>query len=274
MAADDYLPRHELRRQRKRLGLTQRRLAGMVGVSAATYRMWERGKTTPMVRYWPAMAEIFGVSDAEISAIVNHNDRPDLRGHEVPDSLDHRESLILAAGTFTAVDRTGVPGILQTKGYAQAMERLGPLRLTDEQVLKRVDLRMALQAVLHRQPEPLHVVAFVAETVLLERVGSAEVMVEQCDHLLEMANLANVTVRVMPADGSSLCALGGFELLTRPDRQRPHMSMVAVAGCYDYIEDPLQVGRYIALREHLEVTALTQRESLHKISEIRESYRR
>jgi transcriptional regulator with XRE-family HTH domain len=172
----DRPPRPALLAERKKLGLTQEELADKIGCARASYALWEQGKARPMPRYWPVMAELFGLSGAEMARIIDHTGAPDLEGHDIPDWLNHRESLILSAGTLTTIVRDAVPGMLQTKAYAKVIERLGALPLNDDEILERVDMRMALQDVVHRSKDPLKVLAFIAEIVLWEEADSAEVM--------------------------------------------------------------------------------------------------
>jgi DNA-binding XRE family transcriptional regulator len=49
------LGQHLLKR-RTLAGLTQPQIASEIGVTTWTYLLWERDKTTPTVRYWPAIA--------------------------------------------------------------------------------------------------------------------------------------------------------------------------------------------------------------------------
>lgn len=46
-----------IRQRRKELGLTQRELAGRLGVTVETIRNWERGRTRPGLRQTPVVAD-------------------------------------------------------------------------------------------------------------------------------------------------------------------------------------------------------------------------
>lgn len=95
------------------------------------------------------------------------------------------------------VELSTIPALLQTKAYAAAVERAMELPLTDSEVLERVEVRAERQKALDRYPDPLQVTVLVADGVLRDRVGDSDVMVEQCDHLVEMAQRPNVELRVL-----------------------------------------------------------------------------
>ena len=47
------------------IGLQQKELADILGVSPWTLRLWEAGRTKPEVRYWPAIIEFLGYDPVE-----------------------------------------------------------------------------------------------------------------------------------------------------------------------------------------------------------------
>lgn len=82
-----------------------------------------------------------------------------------------------------------VPDLLRTKEYTAAVAGL-------------VEVHPLRQALLSRKEPPAATVRVVLdEEVLAGEVGASEVMVEQLKHLTEVEALADVSVRVLPADG-------------------------------------------------------------------------
>lgn len=54
------------KRQREKLGLSQRRLASLLGVSNNTVSTWEKGDAIPELSRAPRLAKVFGVGVARI----------------------------------------------------------------------------------------------------------------------------------------------------------------------------------------------------------------
>jgi transcriptional regulator with XRE-family HTH domain len=90
-------------------------------------------------------------------------------------------------------------GLVQTQGYARALIDVEPA-ITDEVARIRLAARKERQRrVLMRPGDPPTAWFIIDEVALYRRVGSAEIMAGQLDHLLEVAALPWVTVTVMPA---------------------------------------------------------------------------
>lgn len=90
-----------------------------------------------------------------------------------------------------------LPGLLQTRDYAEAVIRAADPEATDDQIQHWVDLRMARQKVLE-QPDPPQFHAVVDEAVLRRVAGSNQVMCAQLDHLRDLAGRPNIEVMVLP----------------------------------------------------------------------------
>jgi hypothetical protein len=219
------------------------------------------------------LAEALEVSLVDLDRLLGIEPPIELNGHRVPSWLSTYDSLVLAAGQLDMVEKAQIPGMLQTKAYAATIERYGPLQLSDEQLIERVDGRLARQAVLHRRDDPLELVVLLAEGVLRETVGTAETMIEQLDHLLEMAERPNINLRLMPSDGRAACALGNFDLLTRPGESRPFLVAAFTVPGPDYVERPEVVQIFLATYHYLSEIALSPIDSIRLIHDTRKNYR-
>jgi transcriptional regulator with XRE-family HTH domain len=264
--------RAELQAQRRAVGLSQEALAQRIGVSVNSVRNWERGSQTPFLRHHRPLAEALEVGLPQLNRLLDSNSPIQLDGHEVPGWLNTYESLVGAAGGLSVVAQSHIPALLQTKGYAAAIERYGPLVLTDEQVAQRVDVRLARQAVIHRESDPLRSVNLVAEHLLTETVNGPEVMAAQLDHLVELAERPNIELRILPADGRAACALGGFEMITRAGDHRPFMVVDFGIDSPRYVENSDLVATFVAMFDHLAGVALSSTETTRRIRDIRKSH--
>jgi transcriptional regulator with XRE-family HTH domain len=117
-----------------------------------------------------------------------------------------------------------VPGLLQTEDYARAVVRLGHAGASDEEIRRRVQLRLERQqAVLHR-PDPPKLWAVVDEAALHRPVGGPDVMRDQLEALVAIVSKSpNVRLQVMPLAAGGHAAAGGSFTILRFGKQRPHL---------------------------------------------------
>ncbi|WP_157995843.1 helix-turn-helix domain-containing protein [Thermomonospora amylolytica] len=97
-----------------------------------------------------------------------------------------------------------VPALLQTPDYARALLIAGREKNLD----KAVEDRMSRQAILHK-PDAPEIWVLLAETVLAPVVGGAAVMRAQLAQLLELSELPNVILRVVPNSAGANEGLDG-----------------------------------------------------------------
>jgi len=92
-----------------------------------------------------------------------------------------------------------VHGLLQTEEFMEALLRTQRPSLPEDQLERAVAARMARRKIFQRSPAPE--LSFVLEEVTLKRpVGGKMVLRRQLEHLVEMAQLRNVQIQVMPMD--------------------------------------------------------------------------
>jgi transcriptional regulator with XRE-family HTH domain len=90
-----------------------------------------------------------------------------------------------------------VPGLLQTRDYARAMNLSTVPKLAVEDVERGVEVRLNRQRILHRA-DPPHCWLILDEAALRREVGGPDMMRHQLNHLTEVAKLPNVTLQVIP----------------------------------------------------------------------------
>ncbi|MCT7354174.1 helix-turn-helix domain-containing protein [Streptomyces sp. 15-116A] len=112
-----------------------------------------------------------------------------------------------------------VPGLLQTEGYARQLfvDELPPL--SDEQVEAQWAARADRQRLLRERPNTTF--SFILEEHLfLRRTGGVAVTRELIDHVLQIAELRNVEIQVMPLVRESHAGLHGpLQLLETPENR-------------------------------------------------------
>ncbi|WP_075734516.1 helix-turn-helix domain-containing protein [Streptomyces acidiscabies] len=90
-----------------------------------------------------------------------------------------------------------VHGLLQTEEFARALMETGRPLLPDDRLEKEVAGRMARQRIFSRSPAPE--LSFVIEEMALRRpVGGVRVWRGQLEHILDVGQLRNVEIQVLP----------------------------------------------------------------------------
>lgn len=179
-----------------------------------------------------------------------------------------------AARALRIFDPQVVPGLLQTEAYACESIRRGLPNASGGDVADRVQVRMSRQAVLSRDPDPLHLTAILDEGVLHRVVGSKALMREQLQRLVDAAeNEPNVSLRILPfAAGAPACATGGFTLLDFPAPTDPTSVHVETAAGDMYIERSNFVALYGSMFDELTADSLGRDATVVRIKEILSTY--
>lgn len=112
-----------------------------------------------------------------------------------------------------------VPGLLQTEAYAT--EVLSIEGNTGNRLDELVRARMDRQAILGRT----RVVAVVDHTVLQRCLGSAELMAEQCDRLVKLAEDSVIRIHVVPP-GSNIGLYGAFGIASRENHVTVNLTSI------------------------------------------------
>jgi hypothetical protein len=178
----------------------------------------------------------------------------------IPEWFRHYLGLEDGASTLRGFAMQVVPGLLQSRAYARVITAEAD---TPEDAADLLDIRMRRQRLLVREPDPLQVHYVLDEAVLRRRVGSAEIMRQQLDHLVELAERPNVTLQVLPFDrGYYFDGKSEPDILGFPWDDDPGVVLVQGQGddgrCLD---EPAQVQDYEVAFEKVERLALTPVES-------------
>jgi hypothetical protein len=154
-----------------------------------------------------------------------------------------------------------VPGLLQTRDYAAGIAE-HTLRAGKPGVSAATDARVARANRLN-DPQPLEAHAIVSEAALHLEVGSPRVMVGQCERLLELAQLPNVTIQVLPFTASAWAAFPApFVLLDYPRPVgNPGICYVEQVTRTHFMDNPDEIADYRAAWDRVSTAALDPQES-------------
>ncbi|KAF4405863.1 helix-turn-helix domain-containing protein [Streptomyces lycii] len=208
-----------MRKLRGRTGMTLEEAGALVGVSKATISRYETQEGPVKWLVVEALCREYGASDAERQAIVAlaKDAKQQNWWHSFADYLPESANLLLTLEDEAVREDhfacVYVPGLLQTRRYAEAVQHASEMRRPPEEIEQLVDLRMKRQQILARK-QPPHLWVILDESVLRRVVGSREVMREQLTHLLESNKSQNITLQVLPfAQGAHSAAKGSFVIL-------------------------------------------------------------
>lgn len=164
-----------------------------------------------------------------------------------------------------------IPGLLQTEEYARRLISKGYslAPVPPSRIDRIVGLRMRRQAVLTRNP-PLELSAVIDEAVLRRRVGSPQVMRNQLRHLIRVAQLPNVSLRILRLDEESPAMINSFDVLRFGDQ---HVKMPDVAYTEHFratlhFEDEADTHQYLILFQALRQAAVGEVQSIRFIEQI------
>jgi len=172
------------------------------------------------------------------------------------------------ASSMRAWEPIVMPGLLQTEAYIRALIRSGRPTDLEKDIDRRIALRMTRQGRL-TGAQPLEFFAIIDESVLRREIGGDDVMRGQLEHLIDVAQLPNVTVQILPLDAGAHPFLGGPAAILE-FRETTHLDVVYVEGLAgDYYEEqPNEVARYRQDFERLSARALDNRMSIKMIESL------
>jgi hypothetical protein len=161
-----------------------------------------------------------------------------------------------------------VPGLLQTEAYARALFSAGMPAVSPETVERKVEVRLARQAVLTRQ-RALRLSAIVDESVLHRVLGDRDVMQEQLRHLAAVSRRPNVSIQVLPFDaGQHPGMVGSFSLVRFALPDDPDVVYIEGMSRDVFVESD-DAHEYREIFEHLKAVALSPEQSRRHIDRMR-----
>src|SRR5260370_15292568 len=144
-----------------------------------------------------------------------------------------------------------VHGLLQTEDYARAVILIANASASAEEIDRRVSVRMKRQHLL-TQPEAPELWTVLDEAVLRRPPGGSDVMRAQLEHLLEMTDLPNVTLQIVPFDVGPHAAAGGpFTILRFPEPDLPDLVYLEQLNSALYLDQPDDVTDYVTVMDEL-----------------------
>ncbi len=267
----------ELRRLRESAGLTQEEVAERTGKDRSTLDRLENGQQRPQRSTVIQLLDLYGATPerkAELLAVLREvAQRGWMQPHraELPAVYSDYISFESEARTVSNYESLFVPGLLQTEDYARAVIRGTLPQASDQQVDERLRARLERQALLSAEI-PTQLWAIMDEAAARRVVGGRVVMRAQLKKLREAAALPQVTVQVIPCDAGAHPGMpGSFIVLEFPDPADQSIVYIDSMAGDLFLEDDLEVRRYILMFEHLRAAAARPDQSAELLAEIAEA---
>lgn len=264
-----------LRQLRNGLGMTVEDVAEKLLCSATKISRVETGARRPTLRDVRDLCALYGVDEPTSAEFMNLAREAREQGWwtQYDDlKLNPYIGLEEAATSITAYTMYHIPGLLQTEDYAGAIIK-GIAPKIDQRIhQQRVEARLRRQQLLEKDPPPRYRV-LLDEAVLHRPVGGSAVMLAQLDKVLELERNAKATVQVIPFDVGAYAAQDSNFVLFDFDVSGLS-SVVFVEGLvnHQYQERKADLDRYREAVEYLRDAALSPRESVLRIAEMRKAY--
>jgi len=171
----------------------------------------------------------------------------------LPDWFQTYVGLEEAAAVLRVYEVQFVPGLLQTAGYARAVIAQGWPGAPEEEIERRVSIRITRQELLSKQSGP-RLWAVVDEAALRRPVGTREVFRSQLEQLIELTQDARITLQVTPfRSGGHAAEAGAFTIMRFPEADLPDVVYLEQLTSALYLDKREDVERYSEVMERLSV---------------------
>ncbi|SEO59248.1 helix-turn-helix domain-containing protein [Actinacidiphila rubida] len=158
-----------------------------------------------------------------------------------------------------------IPGLLQTQGFARAQIEAG-------RIYTGLDVDEAVETRLNRQRRlgdgGLWLWAVIDEAALHRGVGGPAVMRDQLAHLLVMAELPRVSIRICPMDRVDPAMLTGSSLFTTTSDGEQSLYLEGRFGVL--VQDLRDIARYRIAYDRTQAGALSREESVALVRKVME----
>ncbi|MFF8711284.1 helix-turn-helix domain-containing protein [Streptomyces sp. NPDC015184] len=250
----------QIKAWREAAGLRAGEFGAVIGYGEDLVCKVEGGRRIPRPEFLDKADEVLGAG-GKIAAM-----KQDVAEVRYPKKIRGLARMEAKAVELEAYHNHNINGLLQTEEHMRALFASWLPAYTVDEMERVVAARMARQSIFDRSSLPA--LSFVQEEVTLRRpVGGRTVWRRQLERLLELGQLRNVAIQVLPTLCEEHPGTGGLiEVLRFPDGTAVGRSEGAFSG--RPVSEPKQI-RILEMRYGMiRAQALTPRESLAFIEEL------
>ncbi|MEU0873125.1 helix-turn-helix domain-containing protein [Nocardia brasiliensis] len=275
------MPRRQLGRHlrdlRNRARMTTRTAAQQLEWSEAKIWRIETGQTSLRSLDVEAMCKVYGAPSDLIGPLTALARETKARGwwtaygDVIAEGFEVYIGLEEAATRLSTYENELVPGLLQTEDYTRALLTAARPDMPANELDRRVQLRMARQALVTRANAPLQLDVVISESVLWRRIGGDAVTAAQLEHLRRMCDLPNVRIQVAPTDSGYHDGMdsGRFVMLEFPELragESPEPPVVYVESFTGpvYLDKENEIDRYRRALASIKSVAVDARDDIEQ----------
>jgi transcriptional regulator with XRE-family HTH domain len=265
-----------LRELRNQHGLTVEDVAEKLLCSATKISRLETGARRPNPRDVRDLCILYNVGEPLSSELMGLTRGAREQGwwkrYDDLGGVDRYIGLEQDATTITCYSMAYIPGLLQTAEYARGVIKAIAPKMEPSVLEQRVEARIHRQQVLE-EPNPPHYLALFDEAALRRGVGGPAVMAGQFDKALDIERRLGATIQIIPFDaGVYTVADSNFVFLEFEDSDLSPVVFVEGLTGNQYLEREPDIARYREAIEYLRNLALSPKDSMRLITEVRKTY--
>jgi hypothetical protein len=252
----------QLRRLRERRGISREKAGWEIRSSESKISRMELGRVGFKERDVADLLTLYGMVDEHerevLILLARQSNAPNWwnrYGDVLPQWLQSYLGLEAAATVIRSYEVQFIPGLLQTAEYARAVIMLGHGAAPDEEIERRVALRLERQQLLHKPTAPT-LWMVIDEAALRRPMGGVAVMRGQLQALIACTERPNIKIQLLPFRvGGHAAAGGAFTILRFDGNELPDVVYIEQLTGAIYLEKRDDVDLYAATIEELCVQA-------------------
>ena len=264
-----------LRRLREASGITREEAGYQIRASRSKISRLEHGRVGFKERDVADLLTLYGVDDEkERAALESLADRANEQGwwskygEILPEWFETYVGLEQATSLIRTYELQFVPGLFQTPDYARAVTTLGHRSAPQKEIDLRVGLRLERQGLL-TAPDPPTLWAVVDEAALRRPIGGSDVMRAQLEHLIEISELPNVVLQVIPFRHGGHAAAGGpFSILRFAEPDLPDVVYLEQLTTAVYLDRREDLDHYMEVMDRLSAEAEPPKDTASLVGKI------
>ena len=263
----------QLRRLREASGISAEAAGYAIRASHAKISRMELGRVGFKERDVADLLTLYGINDErERNTFLALARRANVPGwwHEYSNILPSWFEMYLGLEQASSVIRSYqpqfVPDLLQTREVASAVIELGHPNASSDDIERLLALRMTRQQILVQPGAPI--LWAVIDEAALWRLHESSAMRAQIQHLIEIAQLPNVRIQVMPIYFGAHVAVGGpFAILRFSEPDLPDIVYLEQLTSALYLDKSQDVEHYLMVMDRLCVQAKSPAETARFLSD-------
>jgi len=265
----------QLRRLREASSITTAEAGEAIRATHSKISRLERGRSGAKQRDVDDLLNLYGVTDdterEQLLILARQANAPgwwQQYSDILPKWFELYVGLEKAASIIRTYEVQFVHGLMQTEDYARAVILIANAHAPAAEVDRRVSLRMRRQQLLF-QPDAPELWAVLDEAALRRPPDGPKVMRAQLEHLLQITELPNVTLQIVPFHVGPHAAAGGpFTILRFSEPDVPDAVYLEQLNSALYLDQPDDVISYLTVMNQLCVQAETGTSSRAILSEL------